>query len=122
MKGETALTFAAAYGRIDVVKVLTAHKADVSVTTKVQDLAAFAKEEQERLADCSPSRVAAARAALPPRADAAAVRRGRKSPASPGSTTTPSWSATGAACRRCISPRARATAMSPPRCSTPAPT
>ncbi len=51
VKGETALTFAAAYGRADVVKVLTAHKADVSVTTKVQDLAAFAKEEQERLAE-----------------------------------------------------------------------
>src|SRR5207244_6655205 len=49
VKGETPLTFAAAYGRADVVRELTAHKADVSVTTKVQDLAAFAKEEQERL-------------------------------------------------------------------------
>ena len=49
VKGETALTFAAAYGRTDVVRELTAHKADVSATTKVQDLAAFAKEEQERL-------------------------------------------------------------------------
>src|SRR5690349_21824599 len=48
VKGETALTFAAAYGRLDVVRELTAHKADVSVTTKVQDLSAFAKEEQER--------------------------------------------------------------------------
>jgi ankyrin repeat protein len=51
VKGETALTFAAAYGRADVVRVLTANKADVSATTKVQDLAAFAKEEQERLAE-----------------------------------------------------------------------
>jgi len=51
VKGETALSFAAAYGRADVVRELTAHKADVSVTTKVQDLAAFAKEEQERLAE-----------------------------------------------------------------------
>jgi ankyrin repeat protein len=51
VKGETALTFAAAYGRADVVRVLTANKADVSETTKVQDLAAFAKEEQERLAE-----------------------------------------------------------------------
>src|SRR5215470_11946842 len=49
VKGETALTFAAAYGRTDVVRELTAHQADVSVTTKVQDLASFAKEEQERL-------------------------------------------------------------------------
>ena len=49
VKGETALTFAAAFGRTDVVRELTAHKADVSATTKVQDLAAFAKEEQERL-------------------------------------------------------------------------
>src|SRR5439155_915327 len=48
VKGETPLTFAAAYGRADVVRELTAHKADVSVTTKVQDLASFAKEEQER--------------------------------------------------------------------------
>jgi ankyrin repeat protein len=51
VKGETALTFASALGRADVVKVLTAHKADVSVTTKVQDLAAFAEEEQKRLAE-----------------------------------------------------------------------
>ena len=49
VKGETALTFAAAFGRTAVVRELTAHKADVSATTKVQDLAAFAKEEQERL-------------------------------------------------------------------------
>src|SRR5689334_18675562 len=49
VKGETALTFAAAYGRTDVVRELTAHKADVAATTKVQDLASFAKEEQERL-------------------------------------------------------------------------
>jgi ankyrin repeat protein len=51
VKGETALTFAATDGRIDVVKVLIAHKADVGVTTKVQDLAAFAEEEQKRLAE-----------------------------------------------------------------------
>jgi len=51
VKGETALSFAAAYGRADVVRELTAHHADVSLTTKVQDLAAFAKEEQERLAE-----------------------------------------------------------------------
>src|SRR5262249_48376389 len=49
VKGETALTFAAAYGRADAGGELTAHRADVSVTTKVQDLATFAKEEQERL-------------------------------------------------------------------------
>jgi ankyrin repeat protein len=49
VKGETALTFAAAYGRPDVVRELTAHHADVSVTTKSQDLASFAKDEQERL-------------------------------------------------------------------------
>jgi uncharacterized protein len=51
VKGETPLTFAAAFGRTDVVKVLTGHKADVSATTKVQDLAAFAEEEQKRLAE-----------------------------------------------------------------------
>jgi ankyrin repeat protein len=50
VKGETALTFAAAYGRPDVVRALTAAKADPMVTTKVVDLASFAKEEQERFA------------------------------------------------------------------------
>jgi len=49
VKGETALTFAAAFGRTDVVRELTARGADVAATTKVQDLASFAKEEQERL-------------------------------------------------------------------------
>lgn len=49
-KGETALTFAAAYGRADVIRVLAAHAADTTVTTKVIDLAVFAKEEQERAA------------------------------------------------------------------------
>jgi len=49
-RGETALTFAAASGRADVIRVLTAHGADTMVTTKVVDLAAFAKEEQERFA------------------------------------------------------------------------
>jgi ankyrin repeat protein len=49
VKGETALTFAAAYGRADVIRVLTAKGADPKVTTKGMDLAAFNKEEQERL-------------------------------------------------------------------------
>jgi ankyrin repeat protein len=49
-RGETALTFAAAYGRADVIRVLTAHGAETMVTTKVVDLATFAKEEQERFA------------------------------------------------------------------------
>ena len=50
VKGETALTFAAAFGRADVIRVLAANGADAKVTTKVIDLAAFNKEEQERLA------------------------------------------------------------------------
>jgi uncharacterized protein len=50
VKGETALTFAAAFGRADVIRVLTAHGADVTVTTKAVDLTDFAREEQERLA------------------------------------------------------------------------
>jgi ankyrin repeat protein len=49
VKGETALTFAAAYGRADVIRVLAASGADPKVTTNVVDLAAFNKEEQERL-------------------------------------------------------------------------
>jgi ankyrin repeat protein len=50
VKGETALTFAAANGRADVIRILTGRGAATNVTTKVMDLAAFAKEEQERLA------------------------------------------------------------------------
>jgi uncharacterized protein len=49
-RGETALIFAAAYGRADVIRALTAKGADPKVTTKVVDLAVFAKEEQERFA------------------------------------------------------------------------
>jgi ankyrin repeat protein len=50
VKNETALMIAAAYGRADVIRALTAKGADVNATTKVMDLAAFNKEEQERLA------------------------------------------------------------------------
>jgi ankyrin repeat protein len=50
VKGETALMIAAAYGRTDVIRALTAKGADLKVTTKVMDLAAFNKEEQERFA------------------------------------------------------------------------
>jgi ankyrin repeat protein len=50
VKGQTALMMAAAFGRADVIRTLTARGADVNATTKVMDLAAFNKEEQERLA------------------------------------------------------------------------
>jgi ankyrin repeat protein len=50
VKGESALMIAAAHGRADVIRALTAKGADVNATTKVMDLAAFNKEEQERLA------------------------------------------------------------------------
>jgi ankyrin repeat protein len=50
VKGETAISFAAAFGRADVIRVLAANGADAKVTTNVMDLAAFNKEEQERLA------------------------------------------------------------------------
>ena len=50
MKGETAMTFAAALGRADVIRVLAKAGGDVSVTTKAVDLTDFAREEQERLA------------------------------------------------------------------------
>ncbi|MBI1872942.1 MAG: ankyrin repeat domain-containing protein [Acidobacteria bacterium] len=49
-KGETALTFAAAYGRADVIRALASHGADLKTTTKVLDLAQFAREELERFA------------------------------------------------------------------------
>jgi ankyrin repeat protein len=50
VKGETAVMIAASYGRTDVIRALTAKGADLKVTTKVMDLAAFNKEEQERFA------------------------------------------------------------------------
>jgi ankyrin repeat protein len=50
VKGETALTFAAAAGRADVIRALTTAGADPNITTKVIDLEAFNKEEQERFA------------------------------------------------------------------------
>ena len=78
VKGETALTFAAAYGRLDVVRELTAHKADVSATTNVQDLATFAKEEQERLL--------AERGAQQGRGGRAGEGRGPQGPQIPGVT------------------------------------
>ena len=49
-RGETALIFAAAAGRADVIRLLTAKGASTKTTTKVIDLATFAKEEQERFA------------------------------------------------------------------------
>ena len=49
VKGETPIAFAAALGRADVIRELAARGADVNLRTKVQDLSAFAKEEQERL-------------------------------------------------------------------------
>src|SRR5262245_11695966 len=50
IKGETAVMIAAAYGRTEVIRALAAKGADLKVTTKVMDLAAFNKEEQERFA------------------------------------------------------------------------
>jgi len=49
-RDETALMFAAANGRADVIRLLTSKGADAKTTTKVVDLAVFAKEEQERFA------------------------------------------------------------------------
>ncbi|PYQ72315.1 MAG: hypothetical protein DMG04_17890 [Acidobacteria bacterium] len=49
VKGETPIAFAAAFGRADVIRELAARGADVNLRTRVQDLSAFAKEEQERL-------------------------------------------------------------------------
>src|SRR5258706_7947604 len=48
VKGETALFFAAACGRADVIRALTSQGAKVGVKTKVMDLDAFNKEETAR--------------------------------------------------------------------------
>ncbi len=47
---ETPMIFAAANGRADVIRALVAHGADIKATTKVVDLSAYTKEEQERFA------------------------------------------------------------------------
>jgi ankyrin repeat protein len=49
-RAETALTFAAAYGRADVIRLLAAAGADLKATTKVVDLNAYTREEQEKFA------------------------------------------------------------------------
>jgi uncharacterized protein len=46
-RGETALDFAAAAGRDQVIRALTARGADVAMTTKVLNLAAFSSEPDE---------------------------------------------------------------------------
>jgi uncharacterized protein len=46
-RGETALDFAAAAGRDQAIRALTARGADVAVTTKVVDLAAYSAEPDE---------------------------------------------------------------------------
>ena len=58
-RGETALMFAAAYGRADAIRVLTAHGADVKATTKVVDLARSPRKSR------SASRIAATAARDP---------------------------------------------------------
>jgi ankyrin repeat protein len=49
-RNETALMFAAANGRADAMRLLAAKGADLKATTKVIDMAVFAKEEQEKFA------------------------------------------------------------------------
>ena len=85
VKGETALMFAAAYGRTDVVRALTARGADVTVTTKVLDMAVFNKEEGERL---GAARSSSRRRRPRPRGRGAGGRRRRRAGAA--STRTPS--------------------------------
>jgi hypothetical protein len=80
-KGETALAFAAAYGRADVIRVLTSHGADPKVTTNVKDLAAFNKEEQERLAMFQQQQAAQGRGGA---AEPGGGRRGFNPNAKPG--------------------------------------
>jgi ankyrin repeat protein len=111
VKNETALMIAASYGRADVIRALTAHGAELAATTKVLDMAVFNKEEGERLAQFQQQQ--AAQAAASGRGNAARPRDVEGSTPTPSrvssaSTTTPSWSPTGAGCRRSISPRVRA--------------
>src|SRR5258707_1450595 len=84
VKGETALAFAAAYGRADVIRVLAAHGADPKVTTSVMDLAAFNKEEQERLAMFQQQLAAQGRGGAAEPAGQGGGRRGFNPNAKPG--------------------------------------
>ena len=126
VKGETALSFAAAYGRADVIRVLTANGAD----PKVDDQGRGSRGVQQGRAG-APRAVPAAAAAQTGRprrrregrrAAAGAASTRTPSRASIASTTSRSWSPTGAASRRCTSRRARARSRRSRRCSKQAPT
>ena len=117
--GQTALMFAAAYDRAEVVRLLVARGATVDVTSKVVDLAALTDpgdgEGRPPEPQGGPTR---ARPAAAARA-AGSGRRGRRDAAVPLQRT---HRHARAGCRRCISPRGRAP---PPRrapSSRPAPT
>ena len=81
-EGQTALMFAAANGRADAIRALTAHGADVTVTTKVVDLAAFSREQEEIAGGPAPKPASTPGGsnAAPP---AAAPRAGRGAPGKP---------------------------------------
>jgi ankyrin repeat protein len=67
--GQTALMFASANGRTEVIRALTAKGADVKATTKVTDLFPFTREAEEAFAAQvagGPTREAAAQAAASP--------------------------------------------------------
>jgi ankyrin repeat protein len=76
VKGETALMIAAAYGRADVIRVLTAKGADMKAVTTVADMAAFNREEFEKLAQFQQQQAQAA-------ARAGSGQAGRGAPAEP---------------------------------------
>ena len=110
VKGETALTFAAAFGRADVIRVARQgrrRRQGDDQGGRPHRLRARRAGAARRRARPQPGR-RRGRPAARPGAAAAARRRARRLAASRASTTTPSWSPSGAASRRCTSRRARA--------------
>jgi ankyrin repeat protein len=82
--GQTALLFAAAYGRADAIRVLVARGADVKATSKVVDLVAFTREAEEAFtAQAAAGRRAKPRPRRLPRRRLHPRRRPRRRPRAP---------------------------------------
>ena len=127
--GQSALMFAAAYDRAEVVRLLIARGATADLTSKVVDLAALTDpgDGDGRPPEPQPG---AGRRAEPRRAGGGRGRRPADAaadrppawPARLGPSATTSSSARKAGSRRCTSPPGRARRRRCGRWSTPAPT
>ena len=129
--GQSALMFAAAYDRAEVVRLLTAHGAKLDATSKIVDLAALTDpgegdgrppEPQGGQTGAEPDRRRRRSDSLGPRHWPPGCRRHRRGRRDPSISLQRAHRHPRAACRRCISRRGRARRRRCGRWSTPAPT